>query len=233
VFDEPWDEAEGEQQDGMLRREWKRAYLAGKRRYQVGTRSYEVYDPSGRPVPPQVCVDFITDTWERASGSWWAPLEPPGPGQKVGSTKPRRLEGGILFGKHEDMDNVRSVVELVRFAAKHQDMFEVWNVPEAERIPFRDRARFFAYLAAHPDRFRVGDVYVVFGVKNGHPHYHTMMIVEADPVTGVTTLIASNAVRPREQTLDGIMRISPGRTIKHVIRPNHTFFAKAIREAHR
>ena len=42
-----------------------------------GTTDVKIYDRRGRPVPPQVCVDFIIDTWERSSGSWWAPLEAP------------------------------------------------------------------------------------------------------------------------------------------------------------
>jgi hypothetical protein len=227
-FDEPRDEAEGEQRDGVLRREWRRAYLAGRRRFEVGGHSYEVYDPRGRPIPPQVCTDFILDTWERSSGTWWAPLAPPRPGQKIGDVQPRRLVGGLQLGKEEELDNVRSVVDLVRFAAGHGEMFAVWDVPAEGRIPFRDRARFFRYLGDNADRFRLGDVYVVFGMKEGRPHYHSMMIMEVDPVTGVTTLVASNGMHAREQTLDGVLRLSPQRTIKHVLRPRPEYFAEAI-----
>ena len=226
-FDEPRDEPDGEQQDGALRREWRRAYQKGLRRYTVGDSVYDVYDAEGRAVPPQVCVDFITDTWERASGTWYKPL-PAAQGDERPKPAPERVLGGIDFDKL-DLENRRSVAELASFARRHPEMFEVLDLPQEERIPFTRRAELFAYLARRGDDFAPGDVLVIFGVKNdGKPHYHSVMIVEQDPITGVPSLVAGNAGRPREQTLEGVMARSPKRSIKHRIRPKPSWLAAAL-----
>ena len=226
-FDEPKDEPDGEQQDGALRREWRRAYEKGLRRYSVGSRDYDVYDADGRAVPPQVCVDFITDTWERASGTWYDPL-PPAFGNERPKPAPRRVIGGVDFDKF-DLENRRSVAELVAFARRHAEMFEVLDVPQEERIPFTRRSELFAYLARRSNDFAPGDVLVIHGLKDdGRPHYHSVMIVEQDPITGVPTLVAGNAGRPREQTLEGVMARSPKRSIKQRIRPRPEWLAKVV-----
>ena len=70
-FDEPL--TEYGQQDGHLRQRWLRAYLDGRDSYRVNGDRYAVFDAQGRPRPPQVCIDFLYDTFERASGTWWQP----------------------------------------------------------------------------------------------------------------------------------------------------------------
>lgn len=226
-FDEPKDEPDGEQQDGTLRREWRRAYAQGLRRYTIGDVTYDVYDAEGRAVPPQVCVDFITDTWERASGTWYAPL-PASSGDDRPKPAPERKIGGIDFDKL-DLPNRRSVAELLSFARKHTEMFEVLDVPQEERIPFTRKDELFEYLARRSDDFAPGDVLVIHGVKSdGRPHYHSVMIVENDPISGVPMLVAGNAGRPREQTLEGVMARSPKRAIKHRIRPKTEWLATSI-----
>jgi hypothetical protein len=165
------------------------------------------------PIPPQVCIDFISDTWERAAGSWFAPMvgDPPKP-------QPGREPGPIQLADM-DLKNRRSVHNFVRFAQRHPDIFDVWDLPKEQQVRFEKRDEFFEYLAAHADSFRIGDVLILYGTKHGgRPHYHSLIVIEADPVTGVPTRVAGNAVFPREQTLEGIMQISPKRTIRHRIR---------------
>src|SRR5690606_11641206 len=68
-FDEP--KTEYGQQDGKLRQEWLWAYRRGDSRFVFNEDQYHVFDARGRPRVPQVCIDFIRDTYERASGSWY------------------------------------------------------------------------------------------------------------------------------------------------------------------
>lgn len=230
LFDEPKDEPDDEQQDGSLRREWRRAYGQGLRRFTVGEVTYDVYDEAGRPVPPQVCVDFITDTWERSSGTWYKPLAPAS-GDERPRPAPERTSGGIDFDKLK-LDNRRSVAELVGFAKRHPEMFEVLDLPQEERIPFVRRGDFFAYLAEHEADYAPGDVMVIHGLKSdGRPHYHSMIIMERDPITGVPVRVAGNAGRPREQTLEGVMGRSPKRSIKHRIRPRPEWLVASLTAA--
>lgn len=221
-FDEPKGEPEGEQQDGALRREWRLAYTEGRRRYEVNGRTYEVYDGAGRPIPPEVCIDFVTDTWERASGTWYAPL---------GADKrpaPARTKGSI------DLDEVglvhrRSVASFVRWASKDPGRFEVWDLPEDARIPLLRRRELFAWLSAHADDVRPLDVLAIHGMGgHGRPTWHSVIVLAADPVTGVPTLVAGNAVKPRLQTLEGVMQRSPKRSIKHRVRPKPEWLVAAL-----
>jgi hypothetical protein len=225
-FDEPQGEPDGEQQDGSLRREWRRAYDKGLRKYEVNDRAYPVYDPQGRPIPPEVCIDFITDTWERASGTWFRPAAVAADGRLDPS--PARVLGGLRFDPKE-LENRRSVASFVRFARSQEASFEVWDIPAEERIPLLRRKDFFDYLAAHADDVRPGDVLVIHGLKSdGRPHYHSVLVLEADPITGVPVLVAGNSARPRTQTLEGVMQISPKRSLKHRIRPRASWLASAI-----
>lgn len=215
----PFDAAPN-QTNGFLRRDWRKAYLQGKTRFASGSRHYDVYDREGRPRPPQVCIDFLTDVWERASGTWFDPADvedPYGERPKI-TVRPKFREGAINFDRMK-IRNRRSVARFERFTAKNDELFDVWEIPKKERHKFEDRKVFHEYLAEKADMLRVGDMLIIHGFKEGgRPHYHSLLVTETDPITGVVTLIASNAVKPREQTLEGIMHISPERTLRTRIR---------------
>jgi len=215
----PFDAAP-DQGNGALKREWKKAYLQGKLKYESGGRTFPIYTLEGRPKPPQVCIDFLTDVWERASGTWYDPaevVEPYGAHPKV-TPHPKANEGGINFDRMK-IKNRRSVAKFERFTLKNEELFDVWQLPKKEKVKFEDRREFFDYLRDKADMFHVGDMVIIHGFKEGgRPHYHSLLVTETDPITGVISLIASNAVKPREQTLEGIMHISPERTIRTRIR---------------
>ena len=86
-------------------------------------------------------------------------------------------------------------------------------------MPFRKREEFFEYLAENADHLQPGDMLTIGGHKEGgRPHYHSVIVLEVDPRTGIPTLVASNAALPREQSLEGVMSLSPKRTLRHRIR---------------
>ncbi|MEM6792196.1 MAG: hypothetical protein AAF715_32065 [Myxococcota bacterium] len=206
----PFD-ADSGQTMGFLRKAWNRAYAKGWRSFIYEGESRKVYGPDGQAIPPQVCIDFLTDAWERAGGTWYAPL-------RDGEAHPKRTEGAIDF---DDLgvENRRSVAKFAEFAQKHDAYFDVWSIPKEQRFLFDDRDAFYGFLADAADRFRPGDMLTVHGYKEGgRPHYHSLLVLELDPIVGVISLIASNAVFPREQTLEGILHISPKRSFRHRIR---------------
>lgn len=221
----PFDAAP-EHQNGFLRQAWEHAYFKGWRSYSAEGRSRKVYTPDGHPLPPQVCIDFLTDTWERASGTWFAPAAgaPPKP-------QPRRTAGGIDFDQLA-IDNRRSVASFTEFAQQHAKLFDVWEIPKNERYRFKDRERFFGYLHERADMIRPGDMLIIHGFKErGRPHYHSLIILETDLVTGMPLLVAGNAIKPREQTIEGVMQISPERTLRHRIRVGHDWLEAVARAA--
>ena len=224
-FDEPRTE-EG-QQDGNLRPEWQRAYARGAFVYEFNGDSYMVFDRQGRPRPPQVCIDFITDTLERASGSWWLSKEVAEADRLVG----RERKIGRLDFERMGIGNRRSVDNFVEFAWKNPQWFDAYDLAPEERIPFQWRERFFEHLDAHRDRFVPGDIVTIHGPRaDGEDHYHSFFIYEADPVSGMPTLLASNAGRPRIRTWEKELRSSPRRSIRSRVRPRLRWLESVVIE---
>ncbi|MCS6899020.1 MAG: hypothetical protein RMJ98_05050 [Myxococcales bacterium] len=207
-FDRPEGEKTAER-DGQLRPAWFAAYLRGDSTFQVDGHSYPVFDASGRPWPPQVCVDFVLDSFERASGTWFAPRGE-APGRRLGSVRLDSL--GI--------PNRRGVLGFEKFAVSRPDLFEVRRFQGAERIPFEQRSAFFRFLEENADLFRPGDILAIQGRKrDGRIHQHAILLERTDPVTGFPYGLADQMKRPRRRTFEGIMAEAPQRSLLYRIRP--------------
>lgn len=218
-FDEP--KTEEGQQDGKLRSAFRTAYLNGSSSYEFNGDTYRVFDGLGRPVVPQVCIDFITDAFDAATGGYWAPRG-----------KVRNRVKGALHFPHFEIENYRSVEQVADFATRHPEAFDVMAVPEAERIPLRERERFFAHLAKDWARYRVGDVIFINGLRSDERyHYHSFFIVERDPVTAMPILVAANAGRPQIRTWEGEMSPAPRRYIVARVRARSEFLERAYAQA--
>jgi hypothetical protein len=206
-FDEP--KTEVGQQDGKLRQHWVWAYRYGASQFDFNEDKYRVFDGSGRPRVPQVCIDFITDTFERAGGSWYR-----------GRGEPRERSPGRIDFRSLGIDNERSVESFVEFAKMHPEWFEVLELADAERVPYARRADFFAHLAEHREQYRPGDVVAIYGLRDdGKMHYHSFFVYSSDPVTGAPSLVAANAGRPRIRPWESEMLTAPQRSIRARIRP--------------
>lgn len=215
-FDEP-EEEEG-QQDGSLRPLWRWTYERGGHGYRFNDVPYQVFDGSGRPFPPQVCVDFVLDTYERASGTWFG----------TSGQARLRTQGSIDFDAL-GIVNRRSAANVVDFAATRPDIFDVWNLTPEERIPYGRRAEFFHALVEKRDAFHAGDIVIIHGMKaDGKAHYHSLLIDEKDPISGIPIRLAGNAGRPRLQTWDAVMRSAPMRSVRHVLSPRTDWLAKTL-----
>ncbi len=206
-FDEP--RTEDGQQDGRLRQEWRTAYLQGSSRFEFNGDWYPVFRLDGVPRVPQVCVDFITDTWERMAGTRWG---------KRDETRQRRV--GRLDFDALNIENRRSVDSFISFAVAHPHWFDVMTIPESERVPFANRGAFFRQLFQRRGDFRPGDVVAILGPRDdGLLHYHSFFIVASDPFTSMPTLVAANAGQPRIRTWEGEMQNAPRRGIVARVRP--------------
>jgi hypothetical protein len=207
-FDRPFGE-ETADRDGQLRPEWRWAYRSGRSYFSFEGDSYPVFDQRGRPHPPQVCLDFVLDSFERASGTWWAPRgEPPG-----------RRAGVLDFDAH-GIENRSGVLAFEKFAASKPELFSVERVAPGERIAFRERSRFFGYLSSNADRFRAGDIVAIQGLKNdGKVHQHAILIEENDPISGFPHALADQMRRPRRRTWETIMAEAPLRSLLYRVRP--------------
>jgi hypothetical protein len=130
-----------------------------------------------------------------------------------------RRQGRLDFGGL-GIENRRSVEQFIEFARAHPDWFELYEVPEAERVAFSNRRRFFQRLTETPDRFQPGDVVAILGPRDDERlHYHSFFVVDRDPISGVPTLLAANAGRPRFRNWEGELENAPRRAIVARIRP--------------
>jgi hypothetical protein len=220
-FDEPKDEEEGEQEDGHLRQEWLKAYLRGKLRYELREEKYRVYDYRGNPTPPQVCIDFVFDTVERASGTWF---------RKRGR-RPGREKGFLDFSEMEGLLR-RQTPSMLEFASLPETPLERYDIPSSERVPFRRRSEFAAALSRHADQIREGDILVIHGLREEdlERHYHSVLVLRTDPMTGMPMVVADNAGRPRIRPLASAMRSAPRRSVKHRVRINFEWLDQRWRE---
>jgi hypothetical protein len=206
-FDEP--KTEDGQQDGKLRPEWRNAYFNGSSSFEFNGDRYSVFDGVGRPRPPQVCIDFVLDTFERAGGSWWQPR-----------SLPRQRVVGRLAFDDPALENRRSVESFLDFARGHTEAFDVYDVPSEQRVPLRNREQFFSTLYQARAHFRRGDIVAILGPRDDEKlHYHSFLIVASDPLSGMPTELAANAGRPRIRSWEGEMQNAPRRSILARVRP--------------
>ena len=208
-FDEPLHEY-GFQLDGSLRRKWLMAYLHRRDKFAYNGDEYRVFDPKGRALAPQVCIDFLTDTLERTSGTWYVPR---------GDT-PRRVVGKLDFdGMDIDRQEMRRVPGFVGFAKSHPEWFDVED--GEERLELGNRTAFFGYLLEHVDDFAPGDAVLIKGKTPWDPfhvHFHSFFVYESDPVTGMPLVVVGNAGRPSIRSWETEVRRTPKRSILHRIR---------------
>jgi hypothetical protein len=205
-FDEPLTEVG--QQDGRLQPSWRWAYLQGKQGFRFNVDLYPIFDDRGRPLPPQVCVDFMLDTLERASGTWWRPR-----GQEPGKSR------GALDFDDFDRQKLRSMPAFVEFARSKPDWFELVT---PSPVPLGKLDRLADELTRHADDFESGDALIIFGKTpwdDRTPHYHSFFVYETDPLTGFPIAIVGNAGRPTIRVWKREAARTPKRALVWRIRP--------------
>ena len=221
-FDEPY--REFGQQDGVLRQNWRDAYFAHRSQFELNRDTYYVYDQFGRPRVPQVCVDFLMDTFERVSGTWWAPSSEP----------PRRIVGKLDF-QTLDVEMLRRVPDFVDLARSRPEWFDVLDVQERDRVPFWRQAAFLKDVADHAHRYQPGDIVVIRGYTRFERkwetrvmHYHSFFVYESDPITEFPMTIVGNAGQPSLRVWGTEMRRTPKRSIWHRLRPRLYWLEKIV-----
>lgn len=218
-FDRPWG-AKDHLSDGQLRPRWEYAFRKGHIGFLHEGDAYAVFDDEGRPKPPQMCVSFILDSFERAAGTWYTNKE----------ASPRaRTHGRLDFNEH-DIKNRAGVMAFEQFAKDTPALFTHQNFPE--RIVFRRRNDFFDNLVALADWFQPGDIVAIQGPKrDGYIHQHAILIEDVDPLTGMPHALADQMKAPRHRTWEMIMAEAPLRALIYHVKPKTEVWAALDPEA--
>lgn len=210
-FDEP--KTERGQQDGELRDRFEKAYFAGKSSYTFNGDTYPVFSEAGHPLTPQVCIDFVTETLERASGMHFAER----------GLKPEKIQGALDFDQLLQGGRRREMA-LRAFAKERPQIMQMIDFPQDQWVRYEKIDEFFSFVEKNKDNLRPGDIVIIRGRARWdyykEVHSHTFFIYEADPITRMPTLLAGNAGKPRLVTWDSEMIRAPRRSIRHRIRPN-------------
>lgn len=208
-FDEP--KTEFGQEDGKLRRLWRHAYLNGRTRYKFNDDRYSVFGKEGQPLVPQVCIDYMVDTFQRASGSWYRPKQ---------DGVRERTRGKLDFGD-VGVDNLRRTQFFVNLAKERTDWFDVRSFPENDRVELGYKDRFFDWLLKNVDEFDAADIILIRGMTPWDEideHTHSFFIYETDPMTGIPIAIAGNAGPANLWSWETEARRTPHRTVRTRIR---------------
>lgn len=218
-FDEP--RTEFGQEDGQLRIAFKKAYHSYQETYEYNGDRYFVFDGAGRPRVPEVCIDFITDSFDWATGGGF-----PARGEK------RLYRQGALRFASFGLENARSVERMATFADQHPDWFDMVWLSDAERVKFYKRREFFDMLDRTSARYRRGDVVFILGLRSDERfHYHSFFVERVDPLTGIPILLAANAGPPQIRTWEGEMQNAPLRSIVARMRVRPELLERAYTQA--
>lgn len=218
-FDEPRTE-EG-QQDGLLRLHFRQAFQHYGYQYEFNGDQYYVFDGFGRARVPQVCIDFITDAFDWGTGGGWS---------RRGEKREYR-KGALHFGSL-GIENSRSIESVAEFATQTPEWFDMRWLSEEEQVKFRHRTKFFQALARDADDYRLGDVVFIYGLKDdGKFHFHSFLIGEKDPVTGIPMVVLANAGPPQARSWEGEMQNAPLRKIVARMRVKRELLRRAQEQA--
>lgn len=208
-FDRPIGEKTAEK-DGQRRPLWEDAYRRGADWFVAEGGTYPVFDARGEPHPPEVCVEFIVDCFERATGTWY---------RRRGDGERGRVRGAIDFDAL-GLTNRRGVLAFEAWARGAAELFDVRRFAGAERVPFGQYADFVRGIQAL-GAIAPGDVVAIQGLKrDGLVHQHGILVLRADPVTGFPFDLADQMKRARRRTWDGIMAEAPLRSLLYRARPS-------------
>lgn len=207
-FDEPRHEG-GEQLDGKLRDEWIRAYYRHKQTYEFnGDKYYTMH--KGKPFVPQVCVDFVIDTLDRTSGTWYA----------ASLRYPHRTKGRMDFRSMliDSGYNVRSVNDVIKYFRDNPHHFDVLFEGQSAYTTSQTKQLQLMFKS-----FNVGVGDIVF-IKGRAPwdhgrevHWHSFFITGLNE-EGFVEKVTGNPIYPVERTLKVEGNRTPKRRVVAIVR---------------
>ncbi len=182
------------QQDGHLRIAFAKAYESYQHTYEFNGDRYFVFDGFGRPLVPEVCIDFITDAIEWGTGGRWA---------KRGERR-EHVRGAIDF-KSFGLENARSIEQVAEFGADPSGMVSTWHSCRRRTHQVRPSG-IVSSSKSHGIPISIGlAMWCSFWVCATTTlfHYHSFFVDAVDPLTGAPVLLGLQCRCPR--------RCGPGR----------------------
>jgi len=219
-FDEP--KYEVGQEDGKLRDAWVGSFYRGRLKYQykneLMVEENYIYGHLGHARPPQVCVDFLVDTIDRAAGSRYSGVFERKHSERISGSFDSRLFRYENENGKEKHYALRNVDGITHFAKDHPQWFNVIKVPQKKRVRIGSK-EFWDYLPTL--MLQSGDMVFIRGYVpwDSNQHSHSFYIYNTDPLTGMPILLAGNAGPASLRPWVVETNRTPQRKVKMIIRP--------------
>lgn len=222
-FDEP--RVEVGQQDGELRPLWKTAWRKNKGRYYHNGEVYYTQDAEGRPLPPQVCIDFIVDSFDRMGGNWWIKTDKKG--YKVnGINSLSEAISSQSVAEDVKLDK-RRIADVIAFFDLSPELFQKIIRDENDGPKASDTNKIKEYLITND--VQPGDIVFILGRAKWDNyqalHWHSFFIRSH---VGSDWTIVGNSVMVAERNLVTELKRTPRRKIWAIYRPTNKFLYNVI-----
>lgn len=215
-FDEP--RVEVGQEDGKLRELWQVSWRKLKWRFGYRGEWYYVRSSEGAAIPPQVCADFIVDTFDRMGGSWW-----------VDSKRIDTDSSFTNFIKSYDLYQ-RRVPDLVQVMKANPQYFELLYAEEREGVKLRDHTELHN-LFNNLD-LDLGDIVFINGPTpwdTKHEHWHSFFVYELNMERGDWEVVGNASMAAKRWLLSEARR-TPFRRVWYIFKPTDLFLDTIIKE---
>jgi len=222
-FDEPRKEVG--QQDGELRPLWKTAWRKGKGRYYHNGNIYYSQDNDGNPLPPQVCIDFIVDSFDRMGGNWWFKYNKKGIRVDEQNSLSKTISSQLV-ADDKTLDK-RRIIDVITFFDLYPDLFQkiIREENNGPQIGDTDKIKtYFNFYNVEP-----GDIIFILGRAKWDNynalHYHSFFIRTH---TDSDWTIIGNSVMVAERNLVTELKRTPRRKIWAIYRPSNKLLYNII-----
>lgn len=208
-FDEP--RVEVGQEDGKLREFWQVSWSKGRGRFGYRGEWYYVRSSEGNAIPPQVCADFIVDTFDRLGGSWWVDN--------------KRIDSPSSFTNFIKSYNLyhRRVSDLIQVMKVNPQYFEIIYSKKREGVRLKD------YNQLH-NLFNdldivLGDIVFINGPTpwdKSHEHWHSFFIYKLDNERKDWEVVGNASMSAKRWLISEAKR-TPYRKVWYIFRPTDLF----------
>ena len=114
----------------------------------------------------------------------------------------------------------RNIPSVLAFAEDEETPLSRYDIPRKDWVPLSRHRRFARNLSNHAHAIREGDALIIHGLREQdmEDHFHAVLVLATDPLTGIPMVVGDNQGRPRIGSLHLAMRAAPRRSIKHRLR---------------
>ena len=145
--------------------------------------------------------------------------------------RPERTQGELDFSIVDGLFK-RQIPSALSVGAEESSPLARYDIPRRDRKPLKKWRRFARAISKHTDHLIEGDGLIIHGLREEDlkNHFHALLILRTEPMTGMPIRVADNAGRPKIRTIARAMSNAPQRSVKYRIRVDFQAYRRLARE---